>query len=130
NSGIDLLPEERLDRPEGASIAADRRAVSADYFRALRVPLLAGRTFAATDQGDAPCVMVISQRMAETAWPGKDPVGRRARMGGANEGLCTVVGVVTNVRAVELDTEARPALYIAATQFPPAPATLVIRSAI
>jgi predicted permease len=128
NSGIDVRAEEALDRAE-TGLAADWRAVSPGFFQVMKVPLRSGRTFAESDRGDSPCVVLASQRLAETLWPGRDAVGRRLRGGGADQGLCTVIGVVGNVRHVELDDEARPALYLAAGQFPRESATLVVRSA-
>ena len=52
----------------------------------------------------------------------------RLRPGGASNGWCTVVGVVGNVRNLELDAESRPALYIPFAQFQQASMSLVIHS--
>jgi predicted permease len=126
NSGIDVVPEGAADGAAG--VATDWRAVSADYFRALRVPLLRGRTFAESDSGEAPCVVLVSQHLAQAVWEGEDPVGKRLRPGGPANAWCTVVGVVGNVRNLELDAEPRPALYIPYAQFQQSSMSLVIRS--
>ena len=47
----------------------------AGYLDALRVPLIAGRYFAAAD--DSQRVVVIDQRLADELWPGQSAIGRR-----------------------------------------------------
>ena len=50
---------------------ADYRHASAGYFAAMRIPLLRGRTFDATDEFNAPNAAVISQSLAQKYWPTK-----------------------------------------------------------
>jgi putative ABC transport system permease protein len=128
NSGIDVTPEGGTGDVTAPAVAADWRAVTPAYFATLRVPVQRGRVLADTDAAGDGCVVVASASLAEALWPGRDPVGRRVRAGGANQPWCAVVGVVGNVRAVELDTEPRPALYIPAARFPQGSMTLVVRS--
>jgi predicted permease len=56
---------------------ARSRSVSPGYFAALRMPLVAGRDFTADDRSDAEKVVIISQSIATTLFPGRDPVNRR-----------------------------------------------------
>lgn len=68
---------------------------------------IAGRTFFAHElQGTAP-VALVNTRLAETFWPGENPVGRRFRLADdeANPWL-TVIGVVPSIRTVKLDESA------------------------
>jgi putative ABC transport system permease protein len=51
--------------------------ISPDYFRVLRMPLVAGRTFAADDDERAPPVAIVSQSFAANAWPGQSAIGKR-----------------------------------------------------
>jgi putative ABC transport system permease protein len=126
NSGIDVVPEGAADGATG--VATDWRAVSPAYFTTLRIPLLRGRTFAESDTREAPCVVLVSQHLAQAVWAGEDPVGKRLRPGGPANDWCTVVGVVGNVRNLELDAEPRPALYIPYAQFQQSSMSLVVRS--
>ncbi|MFP5228831.1 MAG: hypothetical protein ACLGXA_14520 [Acidobacteriota bacterium] len=48
-----------------------------DYFRALGIPIVAGRSFTVRDQSDAPLVCIIDESMAHREWPGQNPIGRR-----------------------------------------------------
>ena len=93
---------------------ADQRSVSGDYFTAMRIPLKAGRLFTDTDAGaPAPRVVVIDDRMADTLWPGQDPIGKRLKYGDAasDSPWETVVGVVGRVKQYGLDADARIAFY-------------------
>jgi putative ABC transport system permease protein len=79
-----------------------------DYFRALGIPLIAGRTFTVHDRSDAPLVCIVDQSMAKEEWPGQNPVGKRMHIGNPKRSLpwATVVGVVPDVR---IDAPDQPA---------------------
>ena len=51
--------------------------VTPDYFRVLRIPLKAGRTFTPQDVRSAPLVMMINETLAREAFEGQDPIGKR-----------------------------------------------------
>ena len=71
------------------------RFVSPGFFRAMGIPLRAGRPLAESDRGHQRAV--ISSRLAASLWPGRDPVGRRFTRG--NDDWFEVVGVAGDVRA-------------------------------
>jgi predicted permease len=79
-----------------------------DYFRALGIPLIAGRTFTVHDRSDAPLVCIVDQSMAKKEWPGQDAIGKRMHIGNPKHNLpwATVVGVVPDVR---IDAPDQPA---------------------
>ena len=56
-------------------------AVYGNYFQALGIPLIAGRTFTEEDRADSPLVIVMSQSMAQHSWPGQNPIGKRMHVG-------------------------------------------------
>ncbi|HEX8726324.1 MAG TPA: FtsX-like permease family protein, partial [Gemmatimonadaceae bacterium] len=62
---------------------------------------------------DAPSVAVISQSLAETRWPGRDPIGQVIEYGNMDGDLrpFTVVGVVGDVRESNLAARPRPTFY-------------------
>lgn len=79
------------------------RSVTPGYFSAMRIPVKKGRTFTVSDDAQAPRVAILDQRLAANLWPGKEPLGRRIRLGppDAIEGTFpwhTVVGIVGDVR--------------------------------
>ena len=76
------------------------RLAGRGYFTTLGIPLLRGRLFDATDGPDTPQVAIISRDVADKAFPGEEPIGRRintANMDG-DENWMTIVGVVGDVR--------------------------------
>jgi putative ABC transport system permease protein len=80
---------------------ADYRTASADYFRALRIPLLRGRSIRDDDRESGPLVAVVSASMAAQFWPGTDPIGHTISM--RDNQTITVVGVVGDVHHVSLE---------------------------
>jgi predicted permease len=77
-------------------------AVGPEYFRALGIPILRGRTFSGSGSKDAPLLeVVISESVARRYWPGRDPIGRRT-LGGPNAPSYTVVGMVPDIHYREL----------------------------
>lgn len=128
NSGIStaiVAEGQVIDDPARTPLAFDVR-VSEDYFRTFEIPLIAGRRFDARDRPDSPPVVIVSQRYAERAWPGQDPIGRTLRLDRADRTeatALTVVGVVGNVAqnaSAVIDRWAadRPAVYRPLSQVP------------
>ncbi|HUI52368.1 MAG TPA: ABC transporter permease [Terriglobales bacterium] len=71
-----------------------------DYFQAMRIPLLDGRTFTPQDRADAPLVLIVNESMAKDCWPGQRAVGKRMHIGNPHKGLpwATVVGIVADTK--------------------------------
>jgi putative ABC transport system permease protein len=96
------------------------RAVSADTFRVLGIPLRAGRAPLPTDDAASVKVVVINQALAERLWPGASAVGRQMiyETGPSGQIEATVVGVVGNVRNNSLDAEGDLEVYPPYAQAP------------
>jgi putative ABC transport system permease protein len=113
----------------GEEPMADIRIADANYFRALAIPLRAGRTFTTGDTGDAPRVMIINEEMARRHWPGENPVGQLVTMKDWGPPLTgEIVGVVGDTKSDGLDTATRPMIYWPYHQFPGIFNNLVIRT--
>jgi putative ABC transport system permease protein len=94
------------------------RDVSPNYFTAMGIPLLKGRSFQTSDNDAAAPVAIIDEKLARAFWPGEDPLGKRLRWGRADRGtrLMTVVGVVSSVKHWSLDDNAMYYIYMPAAQ--------------
>ena len=98
---------------------ANLGSVSGGYFRAMGIPLIAGRTFADSDGADAAPVAIASTAMVRKYWPGENPIGKRLRFDDDPKvPWSTIVGVVGDVRQLGLDQEPPPILYMPYQQFP------------
>jgi putative ABC transport system permease protein len=88
------------------------RLISPDYFRALDIPIVEGKSF--NDQEfDSEHPLVLSQSLASLLFPGKSAVGERIRFGSAADDVwCTVVGVAANVKNGGLAGEEEPEYYV------------------
>ncbi len=108
------------------------RSVSADYFSAMRIPVLRGRAFTAQDDPQAEQVVIIDRVLAERYFPGRDPIGQQIYRG-ANEpeNFRTIVGVVAPVKHGGLDDPtSKETLYFPYGQRPVENLTLVVRTAL
>lgn len=110
-----------------AAFHAEQRHVTPDYFRALGVPLLAGRSVGDEDRETSEPVAVINRSFAKKLWGGEDAVGKRFSTGPQGQGARRVVGVVEDTRDFGLDAPARPTFFLPFAQAPLAQASLVVR---
>jgi putative ABC transport system permease protein len=125
----------RAGEPDSADTpSAGMRIITPGYFKALRIPVRAGRTFTERDDETAPEVVVINEEAARRFWPAKDPIGEQIHLGvrladGVRSGQKTIVGVVGNVKFGGLDVSAPPEVYLPHAQHPVSDMTVVVRTA-
>ena len=89
--------------------------VDGAYFSTLRIPLLEGRVFAATDLPSSPEVVVINRTMAQRFWRGSDPVGETVVVNDGHRRV-TVVGVAADSRYSDIDEPPTPVMYFGLSQ--------------
>jgi predicted permease len=101
-----------------ATPRATSKTTDPSYFRAAGIPLLKGRTFAATDRRDAARVVIINKSFAERLFGNQDPIGRRIAWTGevlkfipVSGDWRTVVGVVGDTRDAGLDSDPTPTVF-------------------
>jgi predicted permease len=96
---------------------ADWNTVGVDYFRAMGIPLVAGRGFSASDRPGSPPVAVVNQTLAERFWPGDSAVGQRIVLGALGSAPeVEVVGVAADVKYRTLGEAPRFYLYVPLAQ--------------
>jgi putative ABC transport system permease protein len=119
---------DKPDPPPEEPRVADVRMVQGDLFRTMGVPVVAGRGFDERDRADSRSVVIVNETLAREVWPGEDPIGKTVLMSWWDEMEAEVVGVVGDVRLVELATAPRATLYWPQTQVPNSFMTLVVRT--
>jgi putative ABC transport system permease protein len=110
-------------------LSADWRSVTPGFFRALGIPLRKGRLFSAEDRDGAEKVVVINETMARSLWPGEDPIGKRILWTGLASKPRTVIGVVGDIRDMQLDGETRQVIFRPYAQMTWPWMTLMIKTA-
>lgn len=100
-------------RDPSRSGQANFLVVDGNYFEAMNIPLVRGRTFGRGDVESAPHVALISASLAKAKWPNDNPIGKIIQFGNMDGDLrpFTVVGVVGDVRDQSLATEPTPTFY-------------------
>ena len=96
----------------------DFRSVAPGYFRTMSIPIRAGRDVAWSDTPAARPAVVVSETPARTFWPNQDPLGKWIKRGRPQDDVpkLIVVGVVGDVRQLDLIRMPRPAVYFPAAQ--------------
>jgi predicted permease len=106
-----FLVEGRPAPPPGQEPRAGYQVVTPGYFAAMRIPVLSGRNFDNRDTREAAPVVMVNETFARQQWPEDDAVGRRIRIGRADAGWMTVIGVVRDIRHLGPATPPRPEFY-------------------
>jgi putative ABC transport system permease protein len=109
----------------------ERYIVTPGYLTAMGIRLSRGRFLTEADNEDAPLVVLISHTAAQRWWPNQDPIGRRVKVPGFDNGpqpWRTVVGVVHDVKQAALDTPPTMQVYLPHAQYANRYLTLVVRT--
>jgi putative ABC transport system permease protein len=113
DAGRSFAVEGKPDPGPGHRPGAHYSVACPNYFKALGVPVLAGREFTHQDTVRAPGVVILNQTMAQKFWPQENPVGKRIL---EDNSWLTVVGVVGDVRHWGLDNASAPQFFRPYTQ--------------
>jgi putative ABC transport system permease protein len=99
----------------------DVSMVTPGYFQTIGIPVVKGRGVAESDRVGAPAVVVLNAEAARKYFPNEDPIGKRIELGwttAVEEGQPDralggeVVGVVANVKQIDLAGETLPIVYL------------------
>jgi putative ABC transport system permease protein len=115
----------------GEEPSAQVLTASPEYFRAMGIRLLTGRTFNAQDVLGKPVAVVINQTMADRYWLHENALGKKLVMKDWGPPLPgSVVGIVSDVKVDSLETVTQPAVYYSLAQFPEGTLTtyLIVRT--
>jgi putative ABC transport system permease protein len=118
SGGLDFSIEGRPEPGAQARPSAGYQGASEDYFRAMGIRVVNGRTFTRQDDRSAPPVVVINESLSRKYWPGENPLGRRVLIPGPNDSTVPheIIGIVTDVRAAGLEEPAEGEMYFSTWQ--------------
>jgi putative ABC transport system permease protein len=114
---------------QGQEDECDIITATPEYFSTLKVPLISGRMFSATDKLEAPWVEIVNQAFVSKYFPNEDAVGKRTRFTfDAKEPYREIVGVVGNIAQDDLAGPPTPVIYVANEQGPSTFLTYMVRT--
>jgi putative ABC transport system permease protein len=114
--------------PPGLRPDIPHDVVSATYFQALGMPLLAGRSFSEQDRPTTVQVAVVNPAFVHQYFPGQNPIGKHVRNGGRSGPWREIVGVVGDVRQLGPSQDESPEIYTPYQQDPTGEMNLVLRT--
>ena len=93
NDAVTIVPEGFQFPPgrENATVMAS--SVDEYYFDTMALTILKGRNFRIEDSASAPRVAIVNEQFARHYWAGQDPIGKRFRLAGEDDGWVEVVGL-------------------------------------
>jgi predicted permease len=120
------LPFDIMGRPAGQQNSggeADYLTITAHYFDALRIPILAGRGFRISDTHGSEPVVIVNRQIARAYFKQQNPLGQHIHIGAVmgpefDDGVREIVGVVGDTKQEGLDAPAPEILYLPAAQIP------------
>jgi len=129
-AATDFTIEGKPQPAAGEKAVTDVRVTDENFFRAMNIPILRGRTFTAQEATEKRQIAVISDALARKYFPGEDPLGKRitVEMTDTPE-PAEIIGVVGDIKHQTLDAETRPMVYWAHPQLAYSSMTIVVRTA-
>ena len=112
------IPTDRREPPPPGWLKADWNVVEPDYFKTMRMSLVAGRDFTAADRAGAPYVVIVNETAARQMWPNQDPLGKvlvhHLDRRGTSDSLrpMIVVGVAKDAKYAFLGEEPTGFVYV------------------
>ena len=124
--------------PRGEELSAQYRAIDSGYFPTMRIPLLKGREFTASDAEQGAGVVVVNVALARRFFADENPVGKQLRFLPEartafspilRDTWLTIVGVVGDTREADVGEADAEIFYVPFLQNPSPIMRLVVRTA-
>lgn len=125
--GVEIEAAGRPAPRPGEVLGARFSAVSRDYFSTMQIGLVKGRYFNSEDAPEGSPAAIINQTLARQFWPNEDPIGKRLQFGEQHT-MCTIVGVVDDIKMYQLRARPERQMYVSLSQFPSSTLGFVVRT--
>jgi macrolide transport system ATP-binding/permease protein len=126
--GATIIPEGYTFPKGKESVDVLSSTINENYFDTMRIPIVSGRAFRATDTAGAPHVAIVNQELAQHYWPGKNPIGQRIRLDDRKGPLFEIVGVAKTTKYLWFAEPPTEFLYLPLAQHPRPRITLLTES--
>jgi putative ABC transport system permease protein len=118
----------RTQAPGEPSPHGRQEIVGGDFFKAMGIPLVAGRYFDQTDVAGGLPAVIIDRYLVNKYFKDQDPLGQRIQRGNTTFTIVGVVGTISSTDLAEPVTKER--LYYPASQLGPRMMALVLKTSI
>jgi putative ABC transport system permease protein len=108
--------------------SAERYVITPDYLKTMRIPVKRGRGFTSEDRPQSLQVVLVNETAVRRCWPDEEPLGKRIRLGGPDNPIRTIVGIVGDVNHDGLDKAPEMQAYVPQTQWTNSLVQFVIRT--
>ena len=129
-SRLPLFLEKSVTGPDAQAPKIMMNAVDAPYFATLDIPILRGRAFSESDDASAPLVAIVNRTLADSYFPGQDPIGRRFSSVGVSGPWIEIVGIAAPGKYLTLAEDPQPFFYVPLAQNFSSKRILQIRAAV
>jgi predicted permease len=113
--------------PQGDAAVVRQNTVGDDYFKAMGIPLVSGRTFTGVDTEQSQKVAIVSETMAQRFYPNTSALGKHFGKGADKRGEFEIVGVVKDVKYQSLRERPRSLVYYSTKQLTEPVSNLIVR---
>ena len=120
--------EGRPPFPVGTGPSVTTMKVTPGFFRAMSIPLLQGRDISRTDVEGTPPVVVVSREFVRQFFPEGDALGKRLNIGNGLPRGVEIVGIVDDIRYLDLTSEPLPMFYVSHAQLPSRTMSIIVRA--
>ncbi|PYV85822.1 MAG: permease, partial [Acidobacteria bacterium] len=129
-SGVELIDSYALNETTEVSLSASFHTVLPDYFRSMKIRMLAGRDFTPIDNEQKLPLAIIDETLVKQEWPNENPLGRKILLWPRTERQrwTEIVGVVEHVKAGGFQEDGRPQIYLPYLSYPLFDLTLIART--
>ncbi len=137
-TSIPMQPSNRQQTtfvPEGYQIPGGLKtlqcfsdSIDENYISTIGMTMIAGRTFRAGDNADAPRVVMVNDTLAKKYWPNQDALGKRMRLNSPDGPWAEVVGVVKTVKYLWIAEPPLEYIYLPYRQTQPSSLSLIAQS--
>jgi predicted permease len=121
-----------LTQPPGTPLPHGRQeVVGGDYFRAMQIPIVAGRAFNNGDALNTPPVVVVDEYLVKKYFADRNPLGQQIQRGGPTSPTFTIVGVAGTINSIDLGQPVtKERIYYPVTQAARPSMALVVKTAL
>jgi predicted permease len=112
---VSLYPFIRADKPDSQKKdqATMENTVSAEFFRTMQIPIVAGRGFDASDTETSAKTAVVNEKLAKEYFPGENPVGKFFLAGtSAKDVPIQIVGICGDTKYDSLRKDMAPTFFM------------------